>query len=131
MDQLFLSQQGKKRTILISISILLLSIYTIYAYHAVRPQIEFGKLTQQGIRFLLTLGLLYALYIGKDWAINLMTILFSIAILMSILGLINIDRSLIIKSPLLVMIFVYAMAIYHFKFSLSYKAFIESQKTLK
>ena len=36
-----LAKIGKKRTILISISVLLVSIHTIYFYHAVRPEIDY------------------------------------------------------------------------------------------
>ena len=52
-----LTKLGKKRTILISISILLVSIHTIYFYHSVKPEIETKKLIQQIIRLLLTIGL--------------------------------------------------------------------------
>ena len=66
-----LAKIGKKRTILISISILLVSIHTIYFYHSIRPEIDTTKLAQQIIRFSLTVGLLYLIYIGKYWAKNL------------------------------------------------------------
>lgn len=59
-----LAKIGKKKTILISISILLVSIHTIYFYHSVRPEIESKKLIQQLIRFLLTIGLLIMVYRG-------------------------------------------------------------------
>lgn len=114
---------GKKRTILISISILLVSIHTIYFYHIVIPEIDKTKLTQQIIRFVLTFGLLYAVYKGKKWAKIISIILFSLALLGGLIALGTIDRPLINKVPLFVMVFVYSMAIYHFGFSESYKAF--------
>jgi hypothetical protein len=118
---------GKKRTILISISILLVSIHTIYFYHIVRPEIETKKLIQQIIRFVLTFGLLYAVYKGKKWAKVLSIILFSLAILGALVAVGTLDRPFINKVPLLVMIFVYSMAILHFGFSKSYKAFFDFQ----
>jgi len=118
---------GKKRTILISISILLVSIHTIYFYHIVRPEIETKKLIQQIIRFLLTFGLLYAVYKGKKWAKTLSIILFSLALLGALIAVGTLDRSFINKVPLLVMIFVYSMAILHFGFSKSYKVFFDFQ----
>ena len=75
-----LTKIGKKRTILISISILLVSIHTIYFYHSVRPEIESKKLIQQIIRFSLTIGLLIMVYKGKNWAKIVSIILFSLAL---------------------------------------------------
>ena len=66
-----LAKKGKYRTLLVFLSILLVSIHTIYFYHSVRPEIETKKLIQQIIRFCLTTGLLYLIYIGKNWAKNL------------------------------------------------------------
>ena len=118
---------GKKRTILISISILLVSIHTIYFYHIVRPEIETKKLIQQVIRFALTSGLLYAVYKGKKWAKTLSIILFSLALLGALITIGTIDRPFVNKVPLFVMIFVYSMAIHHFSFSENYKAFFNYQ----
>jgi hypothetical protein len=60
-----LIKTGKKRTQLLSVSILLISIYTIYSYHSFLPEIEMAKLIRQIIRFSLTIGLLYMIYKGK------------------------------------------------------------------
>ncbi len=57
-----LIQLGKKRTILISISILLVSIHSIYFYHSVLPESETKKLIQQFVRLGLTILLLVAIY---------------------------------------------------------------------
>ena len=121
-----LIRTGRKRTILISISILLVSIHTIYFYHVIRPEIETKKLTQQLIRFALTVGLLYAVYRGKKWAINISIVLFSLALLAAILGIVTIDGPISNKIPMLVMIFVYSMAIYHFGFAENFKAYYQS-----
>jgi hypothetical protein len=97
-----LIKTGKKRTILISISILLVSIHTIYFYHAVRPDIETTKLIQQGIRFLLTVGLLVFIYKGKKWAKIVSIVLFSLAVLGALVGLFTIDsESVINKLPVI------------------------------
>lgn len=120
---------GKKRTILISISILLISVHTIYFYHAVRPEIESSKLIQQLIRFLLTIGLLFMVYKGKNWAKIISLILFSLALIGAIIGIITIDTPIMNKTPLLVMTFVYSMAIYHFGFAESFKEFFNFQNT--
>jgi len=118
---------GKKRTILISISILLVSIHTIYFYHSVRPEIEEKKLIQQLIRFILTIGLLIFTYKGKKWAKVVSIILFSLAILGALIGIVTIDRPLVNKTPLFVMTFVYSMAVYHFGFSKYFKTFYKHQ----
>ncbi|MBF6640839.1 DUF4240 domain-containing protein [Flavobacterium sp. J49] len=122
-----LAEIGKKNTILISISIVLVSIHTIYFYHSVRPEIETEKLIQQLVRLLLTIGLLIAVYKGKNWARILSIVLFSIALLGALIGLGTFATPFINKIPLLVMIFVYSMAIYHFGFAKSFKEFFEHQ----
>lgn len=124
-----LSKLGKKRTILISISILLVSIHTIYFYHSVRPEIESKKLIQQIIRFLLTVGLLIMVYKGKNWAKIVSIILFSLAVLGALFGLFTLQTPFINKVPMLVMTFVYSMAIYHFGFAQSFKEFFKYQNT--
>jgi hypothetical protein len=125
-----LTKIGKKRTILISISILLVSIHTIYFYHSVRPEIESKKLIQQLIRFSLTIGLLIMVYKGRNWAKIVSIILFSIALLGVLVGLGTLDTPFMNKIPLLVMIFVYSMAIYHFGFAKSFKEFFKFQNTV-
>ena len=124
-----LIKTGKRRTILISISVLLVSLHTIYFYHAVRPEIDTKKLTQQIVRFLLTAGLLIAVFKGKKWAKIVSIVLFSLAILGAMAAMVAIESgSFVNKIPLLVMIFVYTVAVYHFGFSKSFKAFFEDQK---
>lgn len=124
-----LAKKGKYRTLLVFLSILLVSIHTIYFYHSVRPEIETKKLIQQIIRFCLTIGVLYFIYIGKNWAKNLSIILFILATIGAIYGLLNFETPLIIKSPFIVMILVYSIAIYHLQFSKSFKEFIKFQQT--
>lgn len=126
-----LTKIGKKRTILISISILLVSIHTIYYYHSFRPEIETKKLIQQIIRFLLTFGLLYMIYKGKNWAKITGIILFSLAILGAIFGVSKAELPFLNKIPFFVMIFVYSMAIYHFGVSKSFKSFFDYQNGKK
>jgi presenilin-like A22 family membrane protease len=124
-----LIKNGRKRTILISISIVLVSIHTIYFYHAVRPEIETKKLVQQAIRLLLTIGLLIAVYKGKKWAKITSIILFSLALLSALIGLVTLESPIVVKIPLIVMIIIYSIAIYHFGFAKSYKAFFEYQNS--
>ena len=119
---------GKRRTILIGISILLVSLHTIYYYHSVFEYVETKKNVQQVIRFILTVLLLIMVYRGKNWARLTLVILFSIATVWAVIGLTEVNRELIYKIPLMVMIFVYSVSIYHFGFSKSYKAFAEYQR---
>lgn len=124
-----LTKIGKKRTILISISILLVSIHTIYFYHSVRQEIESKKLITQLIRFTLTVGLLIMVYKGKNWAKIISIVLFSLALLGTLIALGTLETPFINKVPLLVMIFVYSMAIYHFGFAQSFKEFFKYQNS--
>ncbi len=122
------AKTGKRRTLLISVSILLVSIHTIYFYHAVRLDIDAKKLIQQIVRFLLTGGLLVLVYKGKTWAKNVSLVLFSLATISSLIGLFTLETNLVNKVPLMVMVFVYTLSTYHFGFSKSFKAFIASRK---
>lgn len=124
-----LEKAGKKNTILISISILLVSLHTIYFYQSVQTEIDTKKIVQQIIRFSLTIGLLYAVYIGKNWARNLFLILFLLGTFGALYGLFTIQADIINKIPSMVMTFVYCMAIYHFGFSNSFNAFQKFQQT--
>lgn len=124
-----LTKLGKKRTILISISILLVSIHSSYLYHSVLPEIDYMKLVQQIIRLLLTIGLLIMVYKGKKWAQVITIILFSLALII-VIPIFTIDIPLIDKVPLMIMASVYLMGIYHFGFSKSYKAFYEFQNSI-
>ena len=118
---------GKKRTIQISISILLVSIHTIYFYHSVKEDFDTTKFATQMIRFALTGLLLFFLYKGHKWAKIVSIILFSLGAIGAIVGFFLVETNIINKIPFLVMIFVYSMAIYHFAFAESFKAFYKFQ----
>ena len=122
-----LVRTGKKRTILISISILLISIHTIYFYQTLQPELATKKLIQQIIRFVLTVGLLIALYHGKSWARTVAIVLFGIAALGAIISIVTVPSAPVNKIPFFVMTFIYSLALYHFGFAKSFKAFYEYQ----
>lgn len=126
-----LIQIGKRRTILISVSILLVSIHTIYFYHALRPEIETKKIIQQIVRFFLTVGLLYLIYIGKNWAKNIAIVLFTLSAIIALYSAFTINTSIINKTPFIVMLMVYSFAVYNFTFSKSFTAFQEYQNNKK
>lgn len=65
------------------------------------------------------------LYKGKKWAKTVAVVLYSLAILGGIVGLTQIEFTSIYSTPLIVMIFVYSMALYHFGKSASYAAFVD------
>lgn len=125
-----LEKQGKEKTIKISISILLISLHTIYFYHSVREDFDTTKFATQMIRFTLTCVLLYFLYKGHKWAKIISIILFSIGVIGATVGLFITETSIINKTPFIVMIIIYAMAIYHFTLSESFKAFYSYQNQL-
>jgi|GEM_PF-579599 len=124
-----LIQLGRKRTVLISLSILLVSLHTIYFYNVNVLEIAPTKLLQQFIRLLLTIGLLLMVYKGKNWARVTAIVLFSFGIFGAIYGFIITETYFMNKTPFLVMIFVYGMAVYHFSVAKSFKAFFAFQKS--
>src|SRR5688572_13160685 len=99
-----LEKLGKIKTILISISILLVSLHTIYFYNSVVPEIETKKLIQQTIRFLITIGLLVMAYKGKNWARIVLILFSSFSVLGAIFALIGLPQSMGIKIPFIVML---------------------------
>lgn len=119
---------GRDRTILISISILLFSIFSIYFEQSAKIDIDIKKLIRQIIRFILTVGLLYLVYIGKNWARILALTLFVFSIILSIAGILFIEVDLASKTPLFVAVIIYSLAIYHLAFSKSFKAFYNYQR---
>lgn len=121
---------GMNRTILLSISILILSIFSIYFEQSGKMDLDIKKLIRQVIRFFLTIGLLYCVYIGKNWARILMLILLGFSTIISIGGILFIKKDLIIKTPLFAMLIIYSLAIYHFAFSKKFQAFSNYQKQI-
>lgn len=113
---------GERITIMISISILLLSLYTSINLYVANPELSIGKLISNIIRFLLTLGLLNMIYKGKKWARIVGLILFLFGLLAALIQM-NIPLPWIYKLPLIVMAVVYFIAILHFGFSKYFKAF--------
>lgn len=124
-----LSKLGQRRTILLSISVLLVSVYTILLYHFGRPELENKKVIQQVVRFTLTVGLLVMVYKGKKWAKIISIVLFALGFLTALVGFLTLQTPLINKIPILVMMFVYVMSIYHFGFAHSFKAFNKYQNS--
>ncbi|RZK13464.1 MAG: hypothetical protein EOO43_17895 [Flavobacterium sp.] len=119
-----LAKKGQVRTILISISILLVSLHTIYYYIST---VGTEKIISQSVRFLLTLLLLVMVYNGKNWAKILFLVLFSIGILGAFWGLFFVEQDFALKIPFIVMIIVYSISLFHFGFSNEFKAFSEYQ----
>lgn len=62
---------------------------TFIIYQSVLTTIDDKKLLDQSIRLFFTLYLLYEIYSGKQWARVTSTILFSVAIVLSLFTLIN------------------------------------------
>lgn len=123
-----IQKKGQKQTIQVSISILLVSVNTIYSYIS---KLGTDRILEQGIRFILTVALLVVLYKGKKWARVVALFLFGIAIFRAIGGLFILEADLLAKVPVIVMIVVYSVAIYHFGASDYYMAFARYQNGAK
>jgi hypothetical protein len=125
MNQLV--KAGKRNTLLLAASILLVSLHTIWYHHSL-VDVDTKKMTQQSIRFILTLVLLFGLYKGKTWARTLCLVLFSISVIGGVTAIVYIENDIAHKIPLMVVVLVYGVAIYHVGFSKSFKAFYHHQK---
>lgn len=117
-----LAKKGKMDTIRIFASVLLISIYTIVTYNIVVDQVESKKLIQQIIRFCFTLLLMYFVFKGKKWAVIVFTILFSIGALLAAFAIFQ-NAPFPNKIPLIVMLLIYSLAVYHLNFSKGFKEY--------
>lgn len=116
--------RGRNWTIRIFASVILISIYTIVTYNINISPIDTKKLIQQIIRFSLTVTLMYFVLKGKKWSIIVFTVLFSIAIFMAFLTLFS-SVAFAAKIPLIVMIIIYSIAVYHLNFSKNFKEYLD------
>jgi hypothetical protein len=112
---------GRKGTIQIFTSVLLLSLFTILPYQIETEFADTKKLFQQIFRFGLTILLMYFLFRGKNWAKIVLTILFSVAVLLAFVSLFTLPAAG--KIPASVMILIYGIVIYHLNFSVYFKAY--------
>ena len=119
-----LAKQGKITTTRVFASVLLISIYTIASYNLIMENVETKKLVQQIIRFCFTLLLMYFVFKGKKWAVVVFTVLFSIGIITALLALL-LKIPFTGKIPFLVMVLIYAVAVYHLNFSKSFKEYFK------
>jgi hypothetical protein len=118
-----LIRQGRRQTIGIFVSLLLISLYIIVYYQLFMPQ-DLKKLLQQIIRFGLTGFLMYFIFQGKNWARLTMGILMSLGALLGLLSLL-IPVPIIYKIPLIVMTIIHSIAIYHLFISPAFKAYFK------
>jgi len=78
-----LERTGKRRTVRLSASILLLWVWSTCFYQSVQPEINFPKLFSQIVRFILTVLLLFFVYKGNKWARIIALILFSAGLILA------------------------------------------------
>lgn len=101
----------------------MVSLHIIYNYNSVFVDVEAKKVGQQIVRFVLTIGILIMVYKGKNWARITLLVLFSVVNILALISLFTIEYEILARTPIIVMIIVYSVAIYHFGFSRSFKAF--------
>ena len=123
----FIESKGQKLTISAITSILLISLHSIYYYQTNVVEINKAKLIQQIVRFVLTLVLLILVYKGKNWARKVCLFLFGLGIIIATISIFTLQVDLFLKIPFLVMIIVYGYTFYLFKYSDSFKAFMQYQ----
>ena len=70
-------------------------------------------------------------YRGKKWARTTSIVLYSLAAIGALVGIIGIGTSLASRIPLITTAFVYAIAVYHFGLSKDFKAFYQYQNALR
>ncbi len=118
---------SNRKTLLVSLSVALVSIANVIVYHRTMPEVDASKITQQAVRFVLTVVLLVAAYKGKAWASTAIVLLFAIGLLAGVAALLALNASLLARIPLLVMVLVFAVAVHHYGWSDDYKRFVEER----
>ncbi len=85
------------------------------------------KLTQQLVRLVLTIVLMYFIFKGEKWAVQVLTFLLVLGIFMGVVLLFGSVGSspFIAQIPLWVMLFIYARAVYHLYFSASFQEYFD------
>lgn len=114
---------GRNNTIRVFASMLLISIYTIVTYQLTVEFADTKKLIQQIVRFGLTLLIMYFVFQGKNWAKVTLTILCGLAVFLGVLSLFALTWPAHI--PIVVMIIIYSLAVYHLNVSASFKAYFD------
>lgn len=120
-----LERYGREWTIRVSLSVILFSIATIIIYHRSVAKVPDGKITEQLIRMVLTVALLYFAFQGRNWARIVMTVLAGVAALIAVVSLFSVPTDFLGKVPFLVAVFIFGMTAYHFGFSKGYRAFMQ------
>lgn len=93
------------------------------------PYLMHKSLTSKEIiRLVLTLGLYYAVYIGKNWAKKLLIVLLFIAILILLPSIIVLISTTLLGLLLLIPLFAYSYLIYFLIADKDFAAFFEYQK---
>lgn len=119
---------GRNHTIRVFASILLISIYSIVTSNIAADSIESNKIVQQIVRFGLTVMLMYFIFKGKKWAAIVLSVLCVLAVILAVISLF-LPVPLPAKIPMVVMIFIYSMTVYHLNFSNSFKEYFHYLKT--
>lgn len=122
------AEKGRKKTLNVFYILIVLSISVIIFSHLTFKPVNIKEITKEIIRLGLEIGLYYAIFIGKSWARTLMTVLFIIGILISIISMISLLGKSQVGLILLILIFVYGFAVYFFNADKDFKTFFEYQK---
>ena len=117
-----LALKGRNQTIRVFASVLLIAIYAIVTSNLAAAVIEAKEIAPQITRFGLTVLLMYFVFKGKKWAVVTFTVLFSLATLLAVASLFS-KIPLAAKIPMVVMTFIYSIAVYHLNFSKSFKEY--------
>ncbi|MBN1990560.1 MAG: hypothetical protein JW783_14245 [Bacteroidales bacterium] len=123
-----IAEKGRRKTLNVFYVLIGLSIFVIIFSHLTFKPVNAREIAQELIRIGLEIGLYYAIFLGKNWARTLMTILYILGIILGFFSMI----ALLGKSPvgliLLIMILVYGFAVYFFNADKDFKTFFEYQK---
>ena len=117
------TRKGKKKTRMVISVVMLASLATILLCLRNGSVTGNTHLPELMLRFFLTAGLMYAVYLGKQWARVLTVILFSFGLLWSLAGIFRSWPYLMGMSEDGILFAAYFIAVYHFAFSGSFVAF--------
>ena len=121
---------GKKKAlqlfyILMGLS-LVITIFSFLTHKSLTTQ----ELVREVVRFTFTIGLCYAIYLGKSWAKVVTIVLFAIALLLLLFGLIALINDSPFALTLLIPITIYSYAVYFLTADKDFAAFFKYQRTI-
>ena len=123
------AEKGRKKTMNVFYALLGLSISLMFFSHLTFKPVNGPEIIKEIIRLCLSIGLYYAIYIGKNWAKKLFTILCILGMLIGLISMFLLVRESPAALIMVVLVGIYGYAVHFFNYDRDFLAFFEYQKS--